>query len=60
MKMENLHEPGQKKRLPFNLTSELPTGGRVGFTHTGRQSTYLELITAINIIKVTRKRQAER
>lgn len=53
--MENLKL--DKKNLAFNLTSEPTTGGMVGFTHTGRQSTYLELITAINIVKVTRKRR---
>lgn len=56
MKMENLNETGQIN-LAFNPTSEPTTGGRVGFTHAGRQSTYLELITAINILKVTRKRR---
>ena len=42
IKMEDLHE----------TSSEPTTGWRVGLRHTASQSTYLELIRAINIIKL--------
>lgn len=47
-------------RALLNPTFEFSTGGRVRFMHGGTQIIYLELITAINIVREERKRQRER